>query len=151
TRYLGHAARFLPAAQMDALAGIVRDKFKGELDLQLTLFKSVQDGVAQRGGTVGEGVRAWGEDLARRALTPPGAKAAQWIYSPVRGMKETASPWGVQKRKYANGKTTDSFLSSLPSGETLTGVLRSPTFAIPEKLEFFLAGHDGHPTKPPQK
>src|SRR5262249_50879552 len=41
--------------------------------------------------------------------------------------------------------------SSLPGGESLTGILRSKTFAIPAKLSFFIAGQDGVPEKPHQK
>src|SRR5437667_453788 len=38
-----------------------------------------------------------------------------------------------------------------PGGEKLTGILRSKPFIIPEKLSFFMAGHDGSPDKPPRK
>src|SRR5205814_6945904 len=73
-----------------------------------------------------------------------------WINSPVEGMPTSANPWGVQNRKCADGKS-DAFLSSLPNGEQLTGVLRSPNFSIPPQLSFFLAGHDGFPGKPINK
>ena len=38
------------------------------------------------------------------------------------------------------------FWSSVCGGETLTGVIRSPDFVIPDKLSFFIAGHNGNPT-----
>ncbi len=44
---------------------------------------------------------------------------------------------------------TDTFLSSLPRGETLIGIYRSKTFAVPERLSFFMAGHNGHGSATP--
>lgn len=52
------------------------------------------------------------------------------------------SPWAVEARKCEDGEIAP-FRSSLPNGETLTGTLRSALFAAPEKLQFFLSGHDG--------
>src|SRR5207248_669496 len=60
----------------------------------------------------------------------------------------SANPWAVQKRPSADGNKSSTFLSSLPHGENLTGILRSKTFSIPARLTFFLAGHDGFPDKP---
>jgi putative heme-binding domain-containing protein len=69
---------------------------------------------------------------------------------PVEGLAETANPWVLQSRASADRQTA-TFLSSLPNGEQLTGVLRSPTFSIPKRLTFFFAGHDGFPDKPINK
>ena len=56
-----HIARFLPAAQFDTLAGFVRGKFADDLDLQLALFTSVQEGAAQRGLVLRGTTREWFE------------------------------------------------------------------------------------------
>src|SRR5256885_9447290 len=48
------------------------------------------------------------------------------------------SPWVVQMRASADGITAP-FWGSLPLGEQLTGVLRSPEFVIPGTLRFFCA------------
>jgi hypothetical protein len=42
-------------------------------------------------------------------------------------------------------------LSSMPGGESSTGVLRSTPFAVPSKLVFFLGGHMGEPNSPPNQ
>src|SRR5688572_32879824 len=39
-------------------------------------------------------------------------------------------------------------LSSLPGGEVRTGALRSPAFALPAELTFFVAGHNDEPDRP---
>src|SRR5207248_7504298 len=55
-------------------------------------------------------------------------------------------------RPSSDGDTSAPFLTSFPLGESLTGVLRSKTFAIPAKLSFYLAGQNGFPnTNPPAR
>jgi len=55
-----------------------------------------------------------------------------------------ASPWVRQERKSEDGQNA-LFWSSLPRGEKLTGILQSPPFNAPEKMTFFMAGHDNPP------
>ncbi|PYJ54969.1 MAG: hypothetical protein DME24_25570, partial [Verrucomicrobia bacterium] len=150
--YLRHAARYAPEQEMDSLAAFTRAKFADDLDFQLALFKSVQQGTEQRGAAFGAGVHDWGADLAQRLLDSADAKALDWSTTPVEGMANTANPWFIQRRVSADGEKRSWFLCSLPpGGESLTGVLRSKPFVIPAKLAFFLAGHDGYPDKPAQK
>ena len=137
---------------MDSLAAFTRAKFADDLDFQLALFKSVQQGTEQRGAALGAGVHDWGAELAQRLLDSADAKALDWSNTPVEGVANPANPWFVQKRVSADGDKSSSFLCSLlPGGESLMGILRSKPFVIPAKLSFFLAGHDGYPDKPPQK
>ncbi|PYJ81794.1 MAG: hypothetical protein DME22_20335, partial [Verrucomicrobia bacterium] len=150
--YLRHAARYSPEREMDSLAAFTRNKFADDLDFQLALFKSIQQGTEQRGAAFGAGVHDWGAELAQRLLKSADASSIDWNNTPVEGMANPANPWFVQKRVSADGDKLSWFLCSLPPGaESLTGVLRSKPFTIPAKLSFFLAGHDGYPDKPAQK
>lgn len=150
-RYLRHVARYLPAAQMDALAEFTRAKFADDVELQVTLFKSVQEGMAQRGVSGSARFQEWGADLAKQLLTVAKADAVAWYNTPLDNFKDSANPWSLQTRNSADGNKAATFLSSLPTGETLTGILRSQPFAIPAQFAFFMAGHDGYPDKAPQK
>ncbi len=150
--YLRHVARYVPTEYMNELATFTRQKFADDVDLQLALFKSVQEGTAQRGATLSDGVHSWGDELAGRLLASVDENAIQWSNTPVEGMTKITNPWFVQKRASADGDKTSLFLCSLPpGGEQLTGILRSKPFTIPAKLSFFIAGHDGSPDKPAQK
>ena len=60
TRSLKHAVRYLPESQLDTLAGLVRSRFKGEAELQYSLFQSIQEGLNQRGAKLSPGAREWG-------------------------------------------------------------------------------------------
>jgi putative heme-binding domain-containing protein len=151
--YLKHAARFVPEKDLDSLASFTRRKFGEDVDLQLALFKSVQDGTAQRGAKLSQGARDWGAELAAKLLAPDLAEAA-WInpQPPVDGLafRRNLSPWALQERSCADGQKAQ-LMSSFPHGEPLTGTLRSQPFALPARLSFYLAGHDGFPDKPAQK
>jgi putative heme-binding domain-containing protein len=147
TRYLKHIVRYIPQEQLDQLAGFVMDKFSGDSDLQMALFRSLQEGMAQRGLSPSPVIRRWGVKLARELLATSSDQLA-WSNSPIEGSVNPANPWSVQARLSADGNKTANFLSSLPNGETLTGVLRSKDFDAPERLSFYLAGHDGFPDKP---
>src|SRR5204862_8351414 len=66
--YLRHAARYAPEKEMDSLGVFTRAKFADDLDFQLALFKSVEQGTEQRGAALGAGVHDWGAELAQRLL-----------------------------------------------------------------------------------
>ena len=77
--------------------------------------------------------------------------ARSWVNYPLEGHAPSVNPWSIQERKSADGAALQPFISSLPGGETATGRLRSKKFTVPEKLSFFMAGHDGLPKTPAQK
>jgi putative heme-binding domain-containing protein len=144
--YLRTIVRAVPQDQADELAKFMQSKFADDIDLQLTSFKSVIDGLGQRGARPGDAVRAWGEALAGKVLSDASVdRAHAWSFHPLAKSKNSQSPWGIQMRKSADGDSESAFLSSNVRGETLTGVARSPNFTIPAKLTFFLAGHNGPP------
>ncbi len=114
----------------------------------MTLFKSVSEGGEQRGGELGAGqLGEWAADIAAR-LAALEAQPQAWRNTPVPGMADRSNPWFLQPRNSADGDKTSLFLSSLPGGEKLTGILRSETFAAPASLSFYMAGHNGPPDKP---
>lgn len=69
----------------------------------------------------------------------------KWTFKPLPGVRQSKSPFAMQPRALARKKGRTALISSLPGGETETGIDRSPTFEIPPKLSFWLAGHNGSP------
>jgi putative heme-binding domain-containing protein len=150
--YLRHAARYLPESEIGAMADFTRAKFADDLDFQLALFKSVREGMAQRGASTAESLRGWAMDVAARLVAGGDEKSQPWFNTPVEGTGNVTNPWLVQERASADGDKTAKFLCSLPpGGEQLTGILRSQPFTVPARLDFFVAGHDGYPNQPAQK
>ena len=143
--FLRHAARYLPAGEVDALSALVNEKFPDDLDLQLALYRSIREGLAQRGAAMGAGVRTWAAKLAGRLLDSLDPRADQWSHLPAEGRGADQRAWVTQVRASADGDERAVFWSSLPLGETRAGALRSPPFAVPERLSFYAAGHNGPP------
>ncbi len=152
-RVFEHAARYAPAdglTRLTELATARLPKTSGmdqhlELERQFALFKSADDGLRQRGMERPDTVRQWGTNLVWtffRALDG----YHTWRAVPLE-TQPTAMPWDMQERACADGRKR-TLTSSFPHGESLTGVLRSPDFLLPEKLSFWLCGHNGFPSQP---
>ncbi|MCH8828459.1 MAG: HEAT repeat domain-containing protein, partial [Planctomycetes bacterium] len=139
---LAHAAKFLPADRIDALVKIAQEKVPDEIELQFTLLVSIQQSLRQRGLRESKAVRDWSEKLAGRLLASVDDASKSW------GSVTVRNPWGLERRNSADGKRKTLFLSSLPGGEQATGILRSKTFTIPKRLQFYICGHLGFPNKP---
>ncbi|MEO5802579.1 MAG: PVC-type heme-binding CxxCH protein, partial [Verrucomicrobiota bacterium] len=147
--YLRYIARYGESG-MEELAKFTETKLADDLDFQLALFKSIQEGSAQRGNKLAQPIRDWGTRLAKQLLVSIDEKSLDWRNSPIKG--DTTNPWIFQIRESSDGdKTSQFFCSFPPGGEKLTGILRSRPFTIPASLGFFIAGHDGSPEKPPMK
>ena len=150
TEFLRHAARYAPEARMADVAKFTRSKFVDDLDFQLALFKSVEEGTQQRGGKLDPTVAEWGADLAGKLLASVDLNSLDWRNSPNKG-KDTRNPWVLQERPSADGKPAQVISSFAPGGESYTGTLRSKPFTLPVKLSFYICGHDGSPEKPALK
>jgi putative heme-binding domain-containing protein len=148
--YLRHVAKHLPAEGVDQLVTLARARFADDIDAQLAMFKSVQEGMAARGTPLSATAKTWGENLATVLLSPSRDDESEWQNTPIEGMKETKNPWFVQTRECADGAKARFLCSLPPGGEQLTGTLRSKPFVAPAKLTFYLAGHDGPPDAGPQ-
>lgn len=148
--YLKHIARYAPDDAMDKLAAYAQKRFADDLDFQLALFRSVREGLQQRGSAMGASLQDWGKELAGALMVSVDAKKLDWHNTSIRG-GEAENPWVLQERDSADGKKVMLISSLAPGGEALTGILRSREFVIPEKLTFWLAGHDGDPARPPGK
>ncbi len=142
-------AKNLPAARLDTLAALAGEKLAGQLDAQAATAKGLLEALATRGLEPGPHLRAWGAQLAA-ALLDTKAEQTGWAFLSLDGTPAGKNPWALQERPQADG-TKAQLLSSHPQGEQLTGLLRSAPFAAPEKLRFYLAGHDGPPGQPPQR
>ena len=148
-RYVTHAARYAPDADLPKLAAIGRKQFAADLDTQAALFKAMHDGLTTRGGALPPDLHAWGTDLAGQLLAPA-AKSVAWTYVPLNPDKPGRNLFAFEDRTSADGQKTR-LMSSLPHGENLTGILRSPVFALPKQLSFYLCGHDSPPGQPAGK
>lgn len=138
--YVRHMARYLPASRQSDLVGFIQKKYSGNLNFQQTLFKTVQEGVAQRGATLGPRAKSWGVELASKFFDgTPSSKSDVWHNSILADSLDHQNPWVVDQKE-VKGQPPVPVLTSAPRGEHLTGVLSSPVFTLPESFGFLLFG-----------
>lgn len=143
-RYARHAARNLVPERLGELTATLRKRDDLPVGARTTLFTALKDAYAQRGLPLDDALRGWGGDLAVAQLADVDPANLAWSALPVPGAATSPSPWTVQERAADDGVKSP-YLSSLPKGEKLTGILRSRAFAAPARLTFFVAGHNGPP------
>lgn len=148
-KQLPSLAKNLPADRLDKLAALARKKLAGNLDAQAATAQSLLNALAQRGMNPGSALSEWGAGLAGQLLAKRNEQSG-WSFTNLDGSATEKNPWAFQERPSSDGQKAQ-LLSSHPRGEQLTGLLRSAPFAAPEKLRFYVAGHDGSPDKPPGK
>lgn len=145
--WVKHVSQHVSPDHVDQLVDVIQKNFNGNLDLQIELFRSLQQGFTQKGTTISETMRNWGGDLARRAARDQEANENAWQNRSLDGSPGAESPWGIKVRRSRDSQEAR-FLDSIVGGESLTGQLRSKVFALPQTLTFFIAGHDNPPDQP---
>ena len=153
--WLEFSVQYAPMETLDSVAEIVQSRFKEQTSFQTELLGSVRSGLAQRGESVPAVIKNWASRVATELLGMDSAYSAlEWTFLPHSGFDEKQNIWiKSDKRKSEdrpNGTKTELW-SSFPKGEQRTGIYRSASFAPGEKFSFFMAGHDGVPSKAIQK
>ena len=139
-----HVGRHGTDANAEELTQLAATKFAEDDSAQVALFGALHEGLLQRGGTPGASMRTWGHGLASRLLSKPAEAFGGWTRFTLGQSVPDRETWSVETRKSADDISAR-FISSLPLGETNTGVIRSKNFVIPAKLSFYMAGHNGLP------
>ncbi len=119
------------------------------------------EGLARSGQRTPEPVFQWADSLVKQALDEIANQPPVWHAYLLDGQstpKATEEAWQVQVRPIlADASAADTaddaiinapMFSSLPPGESRTGMIRSPEFKLPESLSFAIAGHRGFPDQP---
>ncbi len=141
--------RNAPSSSWDEIASIAETRFDGNLEFQYELFESIEQGIQQSGADWTPGLKRWGRRLALGLLRSSIQGRGGWRFEPLEGKAgASANPWGLQTRTFQDAGTGP-VLSSIVYGEQLTGKLISKAFPLPEKLEFFVCGHNGYPDANP--
>ena len=147
---LTHVAHHLPTARNSELVSLMKQHFAGDLDTQLDLFAAIQEGRSKsldEAEKPDESLDAWSTELTSGLLRLLQSQPATYWKPGTPPTESTPNPWQTAVRKCADGRARD-FLDShvAPGSEKHTGTLRSAPFVLPQKLTFWLAGHNGFPT-----
>jgi putative heme-binding domain-containing protein len=145
-----YLCRHADAAQHQKIIQFVRQKYREDVSNQFSLFEAVHEASASRSdlsnlkSELGNWLNAMAPSLLKDLDVP------QWVNFALPDLPPSASPWGLRERTSEDGRKAP-FIDSLVHGEQRTGLYRSRPFSIPEKLSFWIAGHNGKPgnTLPP--
>jgi putative heme-binding domain-containing protein len=125
-----------------------RAKAADDLELQAQVIQSLANGLAGRGGSSVGQLAQWAEQVATKLLATDGDDRTSWTAVPIEGMPLSENPWVIAPRTSRDGDKESLFYSSLPKGEQRTGIYRSGTFVLPDRLSFWCSGHSGRPPAP---
>ncbi len=141
--YVAFAGQYAGEVRVEQLVGLIRSRFADNPGYQFQQLQSIHTGLERRGVRDSKPVQKWARELTNNLLSAPAADSVTWTSLPAPGAAVQGDPWVRQKRASADGNADASFWCSLPRGERLMGTLRSSSFDIPAKLNFFSAGHNG--------
>ncbi|TWT93243.1 PVC-type heme-binding CxxCH protein [Stieleria varia] len=160
--YLSFAAQYASTQHLTSIAQLSRDRFAGDQAYQEELLNSLRAGIIKRGDAIPDAIQSWALDLAARHLgvdlSDPQSKPRvdstpiAWSYVTHPAGNSADNPWAVsERRSSADGQSGSVLYSSFPKGEQRTGIYRSGRFTLPDSFSFYMAGHDGFPSKPLQQ
>jgi putative heme-binding domain-containing protein len=155
--YLQYAAAQVSAEAAESVVVAIRAQFADRPEEQVQLLSAMARGFTERRQAIPASVLGWAESLVLRQLGMRSLDDVEALRQ-SRSLAWTAvggaggsrnSCWGVTTvRRCADGVTGALLFSSFEAGEQRTGSWRSEPFNAPEKLSFYVAGHDGFPDKP---
>jgi putative heme-binding domain-containing protein len=146
--YLQFAARYADGRLLERLIEPLRAASASDPQAALSDLLALAAGLDAAGIPPRDVLGDWPAELAQRLLGEGLTKLGGWTSLPVPGRASDGDVFVVQMRPSADGDAGSAFFCSLPGGEQKTGVYRSAEFAIPERITFFMAGHNGFPTTP---
>jgi hypothetical protein len=155
--YIKFAVRHVSADTVVEITSIARDRFQGNTSLQLTLLQACREGFRQRGAPLPPVIKDWAMDVAGRfldlkdgQLPPKSARRISWKYVPHPESPESNNTFATSTtRASSDGMQNTPLISSFPRGERRTGIYRSGEFELDASFHFYMAGHDGVPSKDP--
>ena len=155
--YMKFAVRYVSPETVSSLAKTALDQFGSDLEFQLVLLNAVRDGLLQRRIDAPESVQNWAAIVAGKLMGVDGqgklprneAEQLTWTGVAHPDGSTEVDTWTISRtRKSSDGMAATPLWSSFPKGEQRTGIYRSSPFVLPAEFGFFLAGHDGSPSKP---
>jgi putative heme-binding domain-containing protein len=141
---LQHLARYGDADLLQSAMQETRQAYRDKpAASQLDLVQAIHNGLSERGAPANPELLQWAQELATQLLvTADKQPAPSWIAL-------GDAKWSLQTRKCADGSEAQVLQSMIKGGgdeEKRTGVLKSKSFAAPEKLVLWVNGHRGPPT-----
>ena len=159
SEYVQFAVRHVSADTVTEITTVARDRFRGDVDLQLTLLQACREGLRQRGSQLPSVIQDWATDVAGSfldlkdgQLPAKSSRPISWTYVPHPETPQVSNAFAASfNRASSDGMSRTPLISSFPPGERGTGIYRSAACEVDGPFRFYMAGHDGVPSKAPNQ
>jgi putative heme-binding domain-containing protein len=136
--YTQHAARWLPAGDIDQLVAVLAPYGKDNPDEDYPVFLAMLAGMEQDAKTMGQQGKAWATRLATAFLEDPLKPYGGWKTIPLERKPYRGNSWIVEDSTGNDPTSNKLFLRSGTGNHILS--IESPSFEMPETLTFTLRG-----------
>lgn len=133
--YLEYVSRYVSGQLLEQTIPMIRNKFRGDTETQYNVYTRMRQGIAQKGGNLTAGVKAWGTEIAKEYLKTVGDEKVTWKNYPFSQSTDIRDPWQVNNNFNAGQAAPSRLLVSEIPWIDPTGTVRSPVFSIPAKLQ----------------
>ncbi|MES2828746.1 MAG: PVC-type heme-binding CxxCH protein [Bacteroidota bacterium] len=139
--------RYINIAQFGRAITHIRKRFENDLNAQYLLYATMQQGLQQSGANQVPAMKDWGVQLAENVLDKlPQINTSAWSNIPLAETGDPENPWSMIDRAIVGELPRVKLMWSEYNWYAPMGVLVSPTFILPAKLEISIFDNDVHNT-----
>lgn len=144
---LEYIGRYIDPSQLTQPIDFIQKKFPLDFDAQYLLYNTIQQGLQQRGGEVISAMKDWGISLAEKSLSNISSDLNIWRNQPLEQTGDPENPWAVIDRAIVGELPALKVIWSENNWYVPTGILVSPSFALPASLKMSVFDNDVHNTE----
>ncbi|MEP3480838.1 MAG: PVC-type heme-binding CxxCH protein [Fuerstiella sp.] len=143
---IGHAATYANSVEANQLVDLCQKLPTSDLQQLVQIREVLADAFDRNQGADPTKFQAFESSLLDQLAKNVDVKKLNW--GRYQWDDRPAAQWQLEERQKSNSRAAQ-FLSSLPSGESAVGILRSKTFVVPFQQTLELCGHLGTVGQPP--
>lgn len=139
-----YAGRYLPLSRTDDVVALITKRFSENTDVQMTLYTTIVQGIAQKGAKPSPRMQQWGIALARHYLENISEAGDVWKSRPLDSSGEPLDPWMVSDAFLTDITPAFRIILSEAHWYNPTAVLYSVPFKLPGMLYMNVFDNDIH-------
>lgn len=148
TSSLEFIGRYISPSELGRAIAFIQKQFSNDINAQYVLFATMQQGLQQRGTQELPAMKKWAIQLAENVLSDfPATNSSTWSNVPLAETGDPENPWTMIDRAIVAEIPRVKLMWSEFNWYAPTGILVSPEFKLPEKLEMSVFDNDVHNTE----
>ncbi|MHA4896506.1 PVC-type heme-binding CxxCH protein [Pedobacter sp. PWIIR3] len=140
--------RYIKPSELGRAIELIQKRFSNDLNAQYVLYATMQQGLRQSGTQEITAMKDWGIRLAESVLSNlPATSSSAWSNIPLEETGDPENPWSMIDRAIVGELPRVRLMWSEFNWYAPTGMLVSPEFKLPAKLELSVFDNDVHNTE----